>query len=77
MAERFADFENQEIQELKENSENQNTTKSTFTWLISRPARLKTRTLRPICSPMKQNNSTKVKLTSQAVVQTNNSMICK
>ncbi|CAH3158175.1 unnamed protein product [Porites lobata] len=33
MAERFPDFQVEEIQELKENSENQNTKKSTSTWL--------------------------------------------
>jgi len=33
MAERFLDFEIQEIQELKENSEIQNTEKGTSTWL--------------------------------------------
>ena len=33
MAERFPDFEVEEIQELKENSENQNMKKSTSTWL--------------------------------------------
>ena len=33
MAERFPDFQVEEIQELKENSENQNTKKRTFTWL--------------------------------------------
>ena len=32
MAERFPDFQVEEIQELKQNSENQNTKKST-TWL--------------------------------------------
>ena len=33
MAERFPDFQVQEIQELRQNSENQNTKKSTTTWL--------------------------------------------
>ena len=33
MAERFPDFQVEEIQELKENSEHQNTKKSTSTWL--------------------------------------------
>ena len=33
MAERFPDFQVEEIQELKENSENQNTKKSISTWL--------------------------------------------
>ena len=33
MAERFPDFQVEEIQELKENSENQNTKKNTSTWL--------------------------------------------
>ena len=33
MAERFPDFEIQEIQELDENSEDQNTKKSISTWL--------------------------------------------
>ena len=33
MAERFPDFQVEEIQEPKENSENQNTKKSTSTWL--------------------------------------------
>ena len=33
MAERFPDFQVEEIQELKENSENQNTKKSKSTWL--------------------------------------------
>ena len=33
MAERFPDFEVEEIQELKENSENQNRKKSASTWL--------------------------------------------
>jgi len=33
MAERFPDFQVEEIQELKQNSENQNTKKSTTTWL--------------------------------------------
>ena len=33
MAERFPDFQVEEIQELKDNSENQNTKKSTSTWL--------------------------------------------
>ena len=33
MAERFPDFQVEEIQELKENSENQNTKISTSTWL--------------------------------------------
>ena len=33
MAERFPDFQVEEIQELKENSENQNTKKRTLTWL--------------------------------------------
>ena len=33
MAQRFPDFQVQEIQELKENSENQNKKKSTSTWL--------------------------------------------
>ena len=33
MAERFPDFQVEEIQELKENSENQKTKKSTLTWL--------------------------------------------
>ena len=32
MAERFPDFQVEEIQELKENSKNQNTKKSTSTW---------------------------------------------
>ena len=47
MAERFPDFGIQEIQELK-NSENQNTKKTTSTWLMSGPAKPKTRTLKPI-----------------------------
>ena len=33
MAERFPDFQVEEIQELKQNSENQKTKKSTTTWL--------------------------------------------
>ena len=44
MAERFPDFEIQEIQELKENLENQNAKKSTLTWPMSGPAWPKTRT---------------------------------
>ena len=59
MAERFPDFGIQEIQEL-EPSENQNTKKITSTWLMSGPAEPKTRTLKPICSPAKRNNMTKI-----------------
>ena len=53
-------FWNQEIQELKENSENWNAEKSTSTWLNVWTSWPKTRTSKPICLPMKRNNSTKI-----------------
>ena len=41
MAERFLDFQVEEIQELNENSENQNTKKGTSTsWLMKLPTRI-------------------------------------
>ena len=62
MAERFPDFEIQEIQELKENLENQNAKKSTLTWPMSGPAGPKTRTLPKtnLLPATKRNNSTKI-----------------
>ena len=53
-------FWNQEIQELKENSENPILRKVHWPGSMSGPAGPKRRTSKPICSPTKRNNSTKI-----------------
>ena len=59
MAERFPDFTIQEIQELKKKLQNQDTTVRIVHWpgSMSGPGGLKTRTLKPICSPMKRQTT--------------------
>ena len=59
MAERFPEFEIQESQELKEIQKTIMLRNVHRPGSMSGPPGSKTRTLKPICSPTKRNNSTK------------------